>query len=105
MKRLFCLAPEAKNDFREILSDIAEDSPETAERIRVEFVSELTKLGQHPGMGHYHEELLSRKYRFWKFHNYVIVYAWESKPIRMASFVHGARDLSMFLSLRIGREN
>jgi plasmid stabilization system protein ParE len=37
VKRLFVLTPEAKKDLQEILLDIAEDSPETAERLRGEF--------------------------------------------------------------------
>ncbi len=37
MKRLFALTPEAKSDLKEILLDIAEDSPATAERLRTEF--------------------------------------------------------------------
>jgi plasmid stabilization system protein ParE len=34
---LFVLTPEAAADLREILLDIAEDSSDTAERLRVEF--------------------------------------------------------------------
>ena len=37
MKRLFVLTPEARTDLKEILLDIAEDSPDTAERLRSEF--------------------------------------------------------------------
>ena len=72
MKRLFVLTPEAKSDLREIFLDIAEDSPDTAERLRLEFYEGLSALGRSPGIGHYHEELLSRKYRFWNFYSYVV---------------------------------
>ena len=41
MKRLFALTPEAKSDLKEILLDIAEDSPATAERLRTEFYEGL----------------------------------------------------------------
>jgi plasmid stabilization system protein ParE len=74
MKRPFVLTPEAKADLREILLDIAEDSPDTAERLRVEFYQGLKRLGRAPGMGHYHEELLNRRYRFWNFYSYVVAY-------------------------------
>ena len=103
MKRLFVLTPEAKSDVRDILLDVAEDSPETAERIRTEFYAELQTLGRSPGIGHYHDELLGRKYRFWNFYKYVIAYAWEAKPIQVISVVHGARDLAVFFSLRAGQ--
>ena len=72
MKRLFVLTQEARNDLQEILLDIAEDSPATAERLRSEFYEGLQLLGRSPGIGHYHDELLGRKYRFWNFYSYVV---------------------------------
>jgi plasmid stabilization system protein ParE len=104
VKRLFALTPQARNDLKEILQDIAEDSPDTAERLRSEFYTGLQALGRSPGIGHYHDELLSRKYRFWNFYSYVVAYAWEVKPIQVISVVHGARNLAAFLSLRVGHE-
>ena len=101
MKQLFVLTPEAKNDLKEILLDIAEDSPDTAERLRSEFYEGLQSLGRSPGIGHYPEELLSRKYRFWNFYSYVVAYVWEAKPIQVVSVVHGARDLAVFFTLRV----
>lgn len=100
MKRLFVLTPEARKDLREILRDIADDSPDTAERLRREFYAALQNLGRNPGIGHYHTELLGREYRFWNFYSYVIAYVWEAKPIQVITVVHGARDLAAFLTLR-----
>ena len=87
MKRPFVLTREAKND--------------TAERVRSEFYDGLRLLGQSPGIGHYHEELLSRRYRFWNFYSYVVAYVWEAKPIQVVSVVHGGRDLAVFFTLRL----
>lgn len=101
MKRLFVLTPEARNDLKDILLDIAEDNPDTAERLRAEFYDGLQSLGRSPGIGHYHDELLSRKYRFWNFYSYVVAYVWEAKPIQVISVVHGARDLAVFFTLRV----
>jgi plasmid stabilization system protein ParE len=103
VKRLFVLTREARNDLQEILLDIAEDSPDTAERLRTEFHEALQRLGRSPGIGHYHEELLSRKHRFWNFYSYVVAYVWEAKPIQVISVVHGARDLAVFFALRVSR--
>jgi plasmid stabilization system protein ParE len=80
VKRRFRLTPEARADLRDSLLDIAGDSPETAERLRGEFYEALRHLGQSPGIGHYHEELLDNRHRF--------------API------HDARDLSVFFCLR-----
>jgi plasmid stabilization system protein ParE len=67
VKRRFLLTLEAKADLRDILLDIAEDSPDAPERIRCGIYESFQRLGQSPGIGHYHEELLDRRYRFWNF--------------------------------------
>jgi plasmid stabilization system protein ParE len=103
VKRLFVLTPEATNNLKEILLDIAEDSPATAERLRSEFYEGLQLLGRSPGIGHYHDELLGRKYRFWNFYSYVVAYVWEAQPIQVISVVHSARDLAVFFTLRMSQ--
>jgi len=52
-------------------------------------------------MGHYHEELLDRRYRFWNFYSYVVCYVWEKKPIQIIAVLRGARDLASFLTNRL----
>jgi plasmid stabilization system protein ParE len=46
VKRRFLLTPEAKADLRDILLDIAEDSPDAAERIRSDIYESFQRLGQ-----------------------------------------------------------
>jgi plasmid stabilization system protein ParE len=104
VKRRFRLTPEARADLREILLNIAEDSPEAAERLRSEFYEALQRLGQSPGIGHFHEELLDRRYRFWNFYPYVVCYVWQEKPIQIIAAVHGARDLAALLATRTSSE-
>jgi hypothetical protein len=60
-------------------------------------------LAQAPGIGHYHEELLDARYRFWNFYSYVVCYRWRKK-IEIIAVIHGARDLAVFLSTRTGFE-
>ena len=100
MKRSFVLTPEARSDLREILLDIAEDNPDAAERLRSEFYEALKTLGRASGIGHYHEELLDRRFRFWNFYSYVVCYVWNTQPIQVVAIVHGARDLSVFFNLK-----
>jgi len=100
VKRRFLLTPEAKSDLSEILLDIAEVSPDTAERLRSEIHQAFQRLGQSPGLGHYHDELMDRRYRFWNFYSYVVCYVWERKPIQITAVVHGARDLALFFTSR-----
>lgn len=100
MKRRFRLTPEAKAHLQEILLDVATDRPDAAERLRSGFYEELRRLGQSPGIGHFHEELLDRRYRFWNFYPYVVCYVWQKKPIQVIAVVHGARQLAAFLATR-----
>ena len=95
MKPRFNLTPQARSDLREILLDIAEDSPETAEPLRAGIYAAFARLRRTPGMGHFHEELLDRRYCFWNFYSLVVCYAWESKPIQTVAVVHGARELPL----------
>jgi plasmid stabilization system protein ParE len=73
VKKPFVLTPTAKGDLRDILLDLAEDSPVAAHALRERFYDGFRTLGRSPGIGHYHDELLSRKYRFWNLYPYVIV--------------------------------
>ena len=101
MKRRFVVTPAAKADLRDILLDIAEDSPETAERLRSEIFEAFKRLSRSPGIGHYHEELLDRRHRFWNFYSYVVAYRWEKKPIQIIAVVHGRRELAAYFSTRV----
>ncbi len=74
-------------DLSEILLDIADDSPETAERIRAELYTGLQALGKTPGIGHYHDD-----------------YAWEAKPIQVIAVVHGARSRAAFFGTRLSTD-
>lgn len=100
MKRRFVLTPQARADLQEILLDIAADSPDTAERLRLQFYQGLQRLARSAGIGHYRQDLLDRRYRFWNFYSYVIAYAWKRKPIQVIAVIHGRRDLAAFFNLR-----
>jgi len=100
VKPRFVLTPEARADVQEILLDIAEDSPETAQRLCAELSEAFERLARSPGIGHYHGELLDRRYRFWNFYSYVVAYAWRQRPIQILAVVHGARDLAGFFGPR-----
>jgi toxin ParE1/3/4 len=100
VNKLFVLTPQARDDLQEILLGIADDNPEAAERLRLEFYEGLTELARSPGVGHYREDLLGRRYRFWNFYSYVVAYAWKPKPLHIIAVVHGKRDLAMFFNLR-----
>jgi antitoxin ParD1/3/4/toxin ParE1/3/4 len=88
------LTPTAQHDLVEIIEYIAAENPNAAVRVRDEFQLAFMNLGDNPGMGHYREDLLDQRHKFWNVYSYVIVYRWQVKPIQILSVIHGARDLA-----------
>lgn len=95
------LTPEAQRDLDAIAEYIAiEATVERAIRVLRDFREAFRKLGDMPGMGHFREDLLDQRYKFWSVYSYVVVYRWNIKPIQIIAIVHGARDLDAFLGQR-----
>src|SRR6266851_368299 len=89
----FRLTLEAEADLLEIIGRILDESPDAARRVRNEFEAAFTKLGDHPGLGHFREELLDQRHKFWSLYSYLMVYRWKESPAQILAVVHGARDL------------
>jgi len=101
MTRGFILTPEANQDLLDIWEHLAtEESDATADRVVTGIMDACEKLVEMPAMGHYREELIDRRFRFWRAWSYLIVYRWESSPFEVIATVHGARDLEAFLTDR-----
>jgi plasmid stabilization system protein ParE len=65
---------------RQHLFDIWEYTAKTrgldaADRMRDRIEAAFTKLGDSPGIGHWREDLLDRRYRFWLVHPFLIAYS------------------------------
>ncbi|HSI32640.1 MAG: type II toxin-antitoxin system RelE/ParE family toxin [Phycisphaerae bacterium] len=96
------LTTEAQFDLEAIAEYIAaEASIERALIVLADIRAEFRKLADMPGMGHYREDLLDQRYKFWSVYDYVIAYKWEVEPIRILAVVHGARNLDAFFSRRV----
>lgn len=94
MSRNFTLTPEAEGDALAIWERVADaDSNAAADRVLARTYDECEELGATPGLGHYPEELLDRRHRFWAVRSYLIVYRWEPTPVQVIAVVHGVRDL------------
>jgi antitoxin ParD1/3/4/toxin ParE1/3/4 len=101
VSRDFVFTPEAEADALEIWEHIADDDSEAAaDRVVARIYDECQKLSDMPGMGHYREELLDKRHKFWAVWSYIIVYRCEAKPIQVIAVVHGARDLGAFFGNR-----
>jgi plasmid stabilization system protein ParE len=95
--RHFLFTLEAQVNVLAIWEFIAnDDSEKSADRVVARIYDECQRLGEMPGMGHFREDLLDKRFRFWNVWSYLIVYRWESRPIEIIAIVHGARDLDVF---------
>lgn len=99
----FALTSGAQDDALAIWERIADDVSEArADKVIAQIYDECQRLADFPGMGHFREDLLDRRYKFWHVWSYVIAYRWKAKPIEVIAIVHGARDLRAYLVRRSG---
>lgn len=101
MSRNFVFTPEAEADALAIWEHIAaDDSERAADRVIARIYDECQKVGDTPGKGHFREDLLDQRHKFWSVWSYLIVYRWQVRPIQVIAVVHGARDLDAFFARR-----
>lgn len=97
----YLLTPEAQQDLNSIAEYVTgRATAERAAKVISDIRAEFEKLSFMPGMGHFREDLLDRRYKFWSVYSYVIAYRWETSPIRIIAVVHGARKLDAFFGRR-----
>jgi plasmid stabilization system protein ParE len=71
----FRLAPDARQDIKDIWSYIAHDSIEAAARVRQRIRDDCRQLAQHPYLGHRREDLTTREdVLFWPVYSYLVIY-------------------------------
>jgi plasmid stabilization system protein ParE len=88
----FLLHPDAARDITEIWEYIAVESPAAAARIRESILESIRKLVDFPHQGHRRPDLTSAPLRFQTFHDYLIAYAPEEKPLVVIAVIHGRRN-------------
>jgi antitoxin ParD1/3/4/toxin ParE1/3/4 len=100
--RGYRLTSEARRDLDEIGDYLLDRAgSERAIKALQDFRDAFRKLADTPGLGHYREDLLDRRYKFWCVYSYVIAYRWEEDPIQVIAVVHGARDLAPYFARRL----
>jgi plasmid stabilization system protein ParE len=98
MKR-FVLTPRAKRDVNEIWDYIADDNIAAADRVLDALDSAMSKLAKNPGIGHWREDLIDNRHRFFLVYSYLIVYRHETKPLQVIRVLHASRNLQVILNL------
>jgi plasmid stabilization system protein ParE len=62
----YILSADAKDDLKEIWSYTAnKGTAEAADKVVDRIFSECEKLGETPGLGHFRDDLLDRRHKFW----------------------------------------
>jgi plasmid stabilization system protein ParE len=100
----YALHPEAFADVDEIREHIAEDSPDSADRLTTEIFDAIRDLVPFPHQGYRRPNLTSRPLRFKLVREYVIVYAPEKQPLWVVAILHGRRNPRVLASILRGRE-
>lgn len=102
MSRRFTFTPDANADVLGMWRYIAQnDDFAMADRVVASIYDACERLADMPGIGHYREDLLDRRHRFWAVGQHLIVYRWQTRPLQVISIVHGARDLGAYLASRV----
>lgn len=97
----YLLTPEAESNLLEIVDYyIAQESLDAADRVLTAFERAFEHVAAHPGHGHFRDNLLDHRHRFWTVFSYQIAYRWEQSPVQIIAIVHGARDLPGYFSVR-----
>ena len=88
----FTLHPEAYNDINEIRAYIAEDSPDSADRMVNEVFERIRLLTHFPNQGFRRPNFTSLPLRFVTVREYLIAYAPEKNPLWVVAVMHGRRS-------------
>jgi len=93
----YYLVPQARTDLREILSYIAEDNVDAAEKVLDRFLEIFELLGKNPEMGHFREDLTTHPVRFFPVYSYLVIYMSGSSPVEVVRVLGGAQDIGSIL--------
>jgi plasmid stabilization system protein ParE len=98
MNSRYVLAPQAALDLIEIWRYIKEQaSVAIADRIEFTIRERIVFLAGTPGAGHLRKDLTGADVKFFPVYSYLIVYRPETKPLQVASILHGRRDVEHIL--------
>lgn len=93
MPKSYKLSSQAQGDLEEILDYIAQDNLAASVRMRKTFKEACLKLAEYRSLGHWREDIASKRIRFWGVHSYQIVYDPETEPLIILRILSGWRDI------------
>jgi plasmid stabilization system protein ParE len=102
MSAHYVLAPQAALDLFEIWFFIREQaSLAVAERVEAAIRGKMAFLAENSGAGHYRKDLTDQKVKFFPVYSFLIVYRPNTRPLQIASILHGRRDVERILQGRL----
>ena len=72
-----------------------------ADRVETAIREKFAILAQTPGAGHRRNDLTDADVKFFPVYSYLIVYRPETRPLKIASILHGRRDVEQILKERL----
>jgi plasmid stabilization system protein ParE len=102
MTARYVLAPQAALDLFEIWDYIKEQTDVVvADRVESAIREKIASLAGASGAGHRRKDLTDEDVRFFAVYSYLIVYRPATKPLQIASILHGRRDVEQILKERL----
>ena len=102
MNSRYILSPRAAADLVEIWTYIKDNAGrELADRVSSTIREKFVFLSLNPAVGHRRENLTDQNVGFFPVYSYLIVYRAETKPLQIASILHGRRDVQNLLRERL----
>jgi len=93
-KNNYHLAPIAEFDIDDIVTYLAEENANAAQRFLDSLYETMEMLAQNPHMGHIREDLTDKPVKFWTFKwHYLVIYR-PLAPIEIVRVLSGYRDIA-----------
>src|SRR5579859_5175731 len=102
MSGRYLLVPEAATDLVQIWRYIKKQSSvDMADRVEEVIRDRIAFLAENPGAGHWRRNLTDQPVKFFPVYSYLIAYRPDTKPLQVASILHGRRDVEQILRNRM----
>ena len=87
-------SPLAEQDIDDIVTYIAGENIDAADKFLDAFFDAVSKLVDNPEMGHRREDLTSHRVKFWTFKWYYLIIYRPIKPLEIVRVLSGYRDIA-----------
>jgi plasmid stabilization system protein ParE len=101
----YAFHPKAEDDIVSIWTNIAGDSPNTADGVTDKIIQKIETAATMPRIGSRRPDLTSRPLRFLYLHSWLIAYAPDEQPLWIVAILDGRRDPRVLAAILRERES